>query len=113
MKMQFQHVGLTTDQKQPGEVFVPETKVWVTSPDDHPYHIEYLRYEPDSPVRGPVRDLPHMAFRVSNLKEAIGDSEILLGPFEASPGLNVAFVLKDGAVFEYMEYADESALPWK
>ncbi|NLC58092.1 MAG: hypothetical protein GX774_14770 [Armatimonadetes bacterium] len=109
---QFQHVGLTTDEKQPGEVYVPDTKVWVTNPDDHPYHVEYLRYEPDSPVSGPLRDLPHMAFRVDNLAETIQGKKLLLEPFHPSPGLTVAFTFEDGAVFEYMEYADDGALPW-
>jgi len=27
---EFHHVGLPTDEKQPGEVYVEETKVWVT-----------------------------------------------------------------------------------
>ncbi|MBI3947823.1 MAG: hypothetical protein HY321_18020 [Armatimonadetes bacterium] len=109
----FQHVGVPTTESHPGEVYVAETKVWVTSPDDHPQHIEYLRFEPDSPVKGPARDLPHMAFRVDSLADAIGGENVILGPFEASPGLQVAFIHKDGAVFEFMEYASESALPWR
>ncbi len=109
---QFQHVGLTTDEKQPGEVFVPATKVWVTNPDTHPYKVEYLRYEADSPVTGPLRQQPHMAFRVDSLKDYITGKKMLLEPFEAAEGLTVAFTYEDGAVFEYMEYADENALPW-
>lgn len=110
---QFQHMGLPTDDPQPGEVYVAETKVWVTSPDAHPYRVEYLRYEADSPVTGPVRNLPHIAFRVDDLEaEMKASDKILLEPFEASPGLTVTFVLKDGAVYEFMQYADENALPW-
>jgi hypothetical protein len=33
----------------------------------------------------------------------MGDSPILLGPFNANEFVRVVFVLKDGAVFEYME----------
>lgn len=99
----FDHVGLPTDDRQPDEMWVEETRVWVTNPQEHPYKVEYLRYEPDSPVTGPVRDQPHIAFQVPDLEEAIGDSPILLGPFQANENLRVVFVLKDGAVFEYME----------
>ena len=53
---EFHHVGMPTDDKQPGEVYVPATKVWVTDPNDHPYRVEYLRFDPDSPVTGPVRN---------------------------------------------------------
>ncbi len=59
----FHHIGLPTDEKQPNEMWVEDTRVWVTDPDDHPYKVEFLRYEPDSPVTGPIRDLPHICFR--------------------------------------------------
>ncbi len=103
---QFDHVGLPTDDKQPEEMYVADTKVWVTDPMRHPYRVEYLRYEPDTPVRGPVRDLPHIAFRVDDLEREIEGAEILLGPFQPTPTLRVVFVLRDGAVFEFMESSE-------
>jgi hypothetical protein len=99
----FDHVGVPTADRQPGEMYVEATKVWVTDPAQHPNRIEYLRFEPDSPVHGPVRDLPHVAFRVDSLAAEIEGSEILLGPFQATESLRVVFILKDGAVFEFME----------
>src|SRR4051812_3211676 len=100
----FHHVGVITDQPQPGETYVAVTKVHVTNPADHPYRIEYLRFEPDSPVTGPVRDQPHMAFAVDDLHAEIAGEQVLLGPFRALAGLHVAFILKDGAVFEFMQF---------
>jgi len=106
----FDHVGVPTEERQAEEMYVPETKVWVTDPARHPHRIEYLRFEPDSPVSGPVRDLPHVAFRVDDLEGAIADSQVLLGPFQATSTLRVVFVLRDGAVFEFMESATPG--PW-
>jgi hypothetical protein len=100
----FHHVGVITDQAQPVEIFVAETRVHVTNPADHPYRIEYLRFEPDSPVTGPVRDQPHMAFVVGDLDAELAGERVLLGPFRAMEGLRVAFILKDGAVFEFMQF---------
>jgi len=100
----FHHIGLPTDQKQPGEVYVEDTKVWVTSPDDHPYRVEYLRFEPDSPVSGPLRDMAHVAFVVDDLAAALEGEEVILEPFQPLEGLTVAFIMKDGAVFEFMKY---------
>lgn len=102
----FDHVGIPTGEKQAGEMYVPETKVWVTDPMRHPQKIEYLRFEPESPVTGPVRDLPHTAFRVDNLDREIEGTEVLLGPFYATETLRVVFVKKDGAVFEFMESSE-------
>jgi hypothetical protein len=100
----FHHVGVITDEQQPGEIYVPETMVHVTNPVKHPYRVEYLRFDPGSPVTGPVRNQPHMAFVVDSLEDQIAGQQVLLGPFRAMEGLRVAFVLKDDAVFEYMEF---------
>jgi len=102
---QFDHIGLPTEEKQPNEVYVADTKVWVTSPDDHPYRVEYLRYEPDSPVTGPLREMGHVAFRVDDVDEALKGEDVILEPFEPMKGLRVAFIMKDGAVFEFMQYS--------
>src|SRR5262249_54419346 len=105
----FHHVGIITDQVQSGEIYVAQTRVHVTNPADHPYRVEYLRFEPDSPVTGPVRDQPHMAFAVDDLEAEISGEQILLGPFRAMEGLRVAFILRDGAVFEFMQFDGTSA----
>jgi hypothetical protein len=105
----FHHVGVITDQIQPGEIYVAATKVHVTNPADHPYRVEYLRFEPDSPVTGPVRNQPHMAFVVGDLEAEIAGERVLLGPFRAMEGLLVAFILRDDAVFEFMQFDAASA----
>ncbi len=101
---EFHHMGLPTDDKQPDEVYVDATKVWVTNPDEHRYRVEFLRFEPDSPVTGPVRNLPHIAYKVDDLQREIGGKEILLGPFMAMEGLQVVFIFENGAVVEFMEW---------
>ena len=110
---QFHHIGLPTDESHPGEYFVEDTKVWVTDPRKHPYLVEYLRFEADSPVTGPVRNLPHVAYRVDDIHEAIKGEDVILEPFQPSPNFTVAFMLKDGAVIEYMQFENESDLPWR
>lgn len=101
----FHHTGVITDIPQPGEIYVEATKVWITNPDDHPYRIEFLRFEPDSPVTGPVRDRCHTAYVVDNLAEALEGANVLLGPFDPLEGLRVVFIEKDEAVIEFMEFS--------
>ena len=105
----FHHVGVITDERQPGEIYVAQTRVHVTNPADHPYRVEYLRFEPDSPVSGPVRDQPHMAFAVDDLEAEFAGEQVLLGRFRAMDGLRVAFILRDGAVFEFLQFDAPSA----
>ena len=109
----FHHIGLPTDERHAGEYYVEDTKVWVTDPRKHAYRVEYLRFESDSPVTGPVRDMPHIAYRVDDIEAALRGEHVLIAPFEPSLNFTVAFVLKDGAVIEFMKFEKEEDLPWR
>lgn len=103
--MEFDHIGLITDEKKEGEDWVEATRVWVTSPKEHMFHVEWLRYEPDSPVKGPVREKPHIAYRVDDIKAASKGLKVLLEPFEVGGFVRVGFYEnQDGAVIEFMQY---------
>ena len=104
----FHHIGLPTEDPQADETYVPETKVWVTDPADHPYRVEYLRYEEDSPVTGPLREKPHVAYRVHDLGKALEGKDLLLEPFTPMPGLSVSFFEEDGVVIEYMQFEGDA-----
>lgn len=106
----FHHMGLPTDEKQENEVYVEASKLWVTDPEAHPYKVEFLRYEADSAVTGPVRDLPHIAYTTDDLRREIEGKEILLGPFTPLEGLEVVFIFEDGAVIEYMQFGDRKSI---
>lgn len=105
---QFHHVGVITTKPQPNEIYVPETKVHVTNPNDHPDRLEFLRYEPDSPVTGPLRERPHVAFKVPDITPEMDKGEVILGPFRPMPNIQAVFVLIEGAVFEFMQFEGDS-----
>jgi hypothetical protein len=112
-RLRFDHVGVVTTEKKPGERWVEATRVWVTSPRDHPYHIEFLRFEPDSPVSGPLRTEPHVAYRVTNIEQAIEGHALVLAPFDVGNGfMKVAFVTVQGALVEFMQYANPGETGW-
>lgn len=110
--MQFDHIGIVTDEKHDDEIYVAATKVWVTDFRVHPFRIEWLRFEPDSPVTGPVRDLPHIAFRVDSIQDAARELnlKVLLEPFDAGLATVGFYQTNDGGVVELMEYAPQEAL---
>jgi len=107
MKMEFDHVGLVTAEKKGGETFVAATRVWITEFAKHPFRVEWLRFEPDSPVTGPVREMPHVAFRVDSIAECARGLEVLLEPFDAGMAVVGFYRTPDGAVVEFMEYKGE------
>ncbi len=102
--LEFDHVGVTTTVKQPNEDWVEQSRVWVTNPKNHPDHIEFLRYEPDSTVSEIIKNNTHVAFRVDTLEPYLEGAEILIPPFIVGDFLEVVFVRKHGAVFEYLRY---------
>ena len=103
--MIFDHVGLITDEKKGDENFVEATRVWVTNPKKNKYNIEWLRFEPDTPLDGPVRYQTHVAYRVDNLQEAAKGLKVLIEPFEPRPFVRVGFYeTHDGGVVELMKY---------
>jgi hypothetical protein len=114
-RARFDHVGVVTSVPQAGESWVEATRVWVTSPRAHPFNVEFLRFEDDSPITGPLRTDPHVAYRVADVNEAIRGQEILAEPFQPAPDpefLTVAFVYVDGAVVEFMQYANPEEEGW-
>jgi hypothetical protein len=109
--MQFDHIGMVTTEKKPGEIFIAPTKVWITDFSVHPYRVEWLRYEPDSPVTGPVRERSHVAYRVPDLAEASRGLKVLLEPFDVGFAVVAFFETPDGAVVELMQYKQEGVGP--
>jgi hypothetical protein len=112
-RARFDHVGLVTDERKARESWVEATRVWVTSPRDHPFNVEWLRFEPDSPVTGSLRTQPHIAYRVDDVEEAVAGHDVLAEPFDVGNGfLTVAFVEVEGAVVEFMQYANPGEEGW-
>lgn len=102
----FHHVGLRATEVQPNENFVAATRVWVTDPNDSPYHIEWLRYEPDSCLGEDFKNTPHVAYVVDELEPWIEGKEFAIPPFEVGdPAFaRVVFVHEDGFIVEYMAF---------
>ena len=103
VKMEFSHIGLITDQKKPGMRYVPATKVWVNDFQNHPYHVEWLCFEEDTPVTGPVREKPHVAYMVDSIEKASKGLKELLAPFDGGIATVAFYETKEGAVVEFME----------
>lgn len=109
----FDHIGIPTVARKDGERWVDATRVWVTSPRAHPYNVEWLRFEPDSPVTGLLREAPHVAYRVDDVHASMEGHEVLAEPFDVGEGfLTVAFAVADGAVIEFMQYANPDEDGW-
>lgn len=99
----FHHFGVPTGRVAAGAAYIEGGKVYATNPDDHPYRIEFLQFEPDSPMHEWVRTRPHVAFMVDDLDAALEGQNVVVEPFEATGTLRVAFITDGDALLELME----------
>jgi hypothetical protein len=102
--LRFHHVGIPTDVSHPGERYLANYKVHISGYETSPYAIEWMRYEPGSSVPDLVQRVPHVAFEVADLNEAIAGKEILIAPNSPSPGVTVAFIVDNGAPIEFLQF---------
>lgn len=101
--LRYHHIGIPTQEARPGERYLPEYGMYVSGYEESPFGIEWMRFEAGSPIPALVQQVPHVAFEVENLEEALVGEEILIAPNSPSPGTRVAFIVHDGAPVEFIE----------
>lgn len=102
--MKYHHLGIPTSAPQPGETYLEKFRFYCTDHESNPYGIQWMRFDEDCPLPEIVQSVPHVAFEVDDLDEALLGHEVLIEPNRPSPGVRVAFVLVDGAPVEFLEY---------
>ena len=100
----YHHMGIPYTEPKAGEQHYEHLKIFVHGFETSPYGIEWMRFEKDCQVPEIVRTVPHIAFEVDDLDEALKDKEILLEPGTPSGGVRAAMILHDGAPIELIEF---------
>ena len=99
----FHHYGVPSDKEYAGADYIEGGKVFVTDALAHPYRIEFLKFDADSPMHELVRTKTHVAFLVDDLDAALAGKNVIVEPFDAKPTLRVAFITDGDAVIEVMQ----------
>jgi hypothetical protein len=100
----YHHLGIPTTIPREEEQYLEKFKVSVSGYETSPYGIEWMRFEPDSPLPELVKTVPHVAFVVDNLAAEIAGKEILIQPNSPSEGVTVAFIVDNGAPVEFLQF---------
>lgn len=100
----YHHIGIPTDIPRPGEYYLEQFKMYVSAFETSPCGIQWMRFEPDSPVHFLIKSVPHVAFEVDDLQAAIAGQQILTAPNSPSDGVTVAMILDSGAPVELLEF---------
>jgi len=104
----YHHVGIPTGVSRPGECYLEKFKMYVSAFETSPCGIQWMRFEPDSPVHPLIQSVPHIAFEVDDLEAALQGKEILTAPNSPSEGVMVAMILDSGAPVELLEFQRDS-----
>ena len=102
--LKYNHVGIHTNIKRDNEVYLPSFKMFVSGCEESIYRIEWMRFEDDCPLPEIIKTVPHVAFEVDNLEEAIKGKDIIIEPNSPSAGVIVAFIEDNGVPVELMQY---------
>lgn len=109
--MKYHHLGIPTKDKLKDEKHLPHLKMYVSGYGVSPYGIEWMRYEEDAPYPMLVKTVPHIAFEVEDLYEAIKGKKVIIEPNSPSPGVVVAFIEDNGAPIEFLQIDRNIAEP--
>jgi hypothetical protein len=99
----YHHLGIPTTAPHPGEVHIPRLKIHVAGFETSPFGIEWMRFDPDCEISDLVRTVPHIAFEVDDLDEALAAIGLTAEITSPSEGIRVAMIVDDGAPVELLE----------
>ncbi len=100
----YHHLGIPTKEIRANERYLEKYKMYVSGFDTSPYGIEWMRFEPDSPISILIQTVPHIAFEVDDLDSAIIGKELIDKITSPSKGIRVAMIIDNGAPIELLEF---------
>ena len=100
---EYHHMGIPTTEKRKGEKYQPEFKMWSSGYEDSKFRIEWHRFDGDCPLHPLIKTVPHVAFKVPDLKAAIKGKKVILEPYHPLEGFQVAFIEEGGAPIELIQ----------
>jgi len=97
------HIGIPTGECRPGERYAAKVGMYTTDDLSGPMPVQWHRFEPDSPLHPLLREQPHIAYKVSDLRAAIEGHTVILGPYEPIDDYQVAVIDNAGLPVELIQ----------
>jgi hypothetical protein len=105
-KYKYNHIGIPTTKKLENEKHLSDYDIYISGYQENEFNIEWTRYGENCSCPDIVKQLPHIAFEVTDILEAIKGHEVIIEPNNPSEGLLVAFVVINGAPVEFIQWTD-------
>ncbi|TXE24858.1 hypothetical protein FOT62_24435 [Serratia marcescens] len=102
VKYEFHHFGIPVQDGKECGIFSEKTGMYTT---DNPgrFRVQWHRFTDNSPLHPLIKTVPHVAFKVDCLAEAIKGEDILLGPYEPIDDYFVAIINDTGVPIELIQ----------
>ncbi|MBU1097981.1 MAG: VOC family protein [Bacteroidetes bacterium] len=88
-----------------GEIYIKKYGMYVSGFSSSPFGIEWMRFDKNSPISDLVKTVPHIAFEVDDLQEAIKGLELIDEISSPAEGIKVAMFQHNGAPVELIEFS--------
>lgn len=103
----YHHLGIPTAEVRPGEEHLESFGMHVSGFYDCPYGIQWMRFDPDSPLHELIRTVPHVAFEVDDLDAALEGQHVIYPPGSPSESVRAAMIEFHGAPVELIWFRKE------
>lgn len=106
MKYTFSHIGIPTKEEKDWDGYYEPGKIHYTDFKTDEFRVEWVKFDADSPMPKMMRTMPHIAYIVNNIEEALLGKDILVETFSPGKGVRVAFISHNGSPVEFMEISE-------
>jgi hypothetical protein len=102
----YHHLGIPSNTPVQGATYLPDYKLYFCGFDKSPFGIEWMHYEEGCELHELVKTIPHIAFEVDDLDEALKQDNfnIITRPNSPGKGVRVAMIEHNGAPIELIEF---------
>jgi len=108
LKLKYHHLGIPAKRPIEGEVYLEDYKCYHYGYDKSEFGIEWMRYEVNCELPEIVKTMPHIAFEVDDIDEAIKNRKVIIEPNSPSEGNIVAFIEENGMPIEFIQISKKS-----
>ena len=103
-ELRFHHVGIPTTEILPGMDYNDNLKLYTKGYFDSPYAVEWMYFHEENDLPEIIKTIPHVAYVVDNLEQALIGKEIILEPESPADGVIVAFFLDGDNLIELLQF---------
>lgn len=102
VEYQFHHFGIPVEEGLEQGTYSEKAGMYTF---DNPgkFRVQWHRFTHDSPLHPLLKTVPHVAFKVNDLAQAIDGEEVILGPYEPIDDYFVAVINDNGVPIELIQ----------